>query len=178
VTAEANRRASVEKRLERLTDELRLERERRGDAEHREAMLRDELATVEATLAPTATDDKTAAPSIYLDGLSLLYVGGRPNQLSHLRAFGEQHGANFLHHDGGIDDRSGLLAGLISRADLVMFPVDCVSHDAVLMVKRLCRQAAKPFVPLRGAGMSSFVAALGRVVIASLRSSASTAAPA
>src|SRR4029453_8850762 len=57
-------------------------------------------------------------------------------------------------------DRTGLLAGLVSRADVVMFPVDCVSHDAVATVKRLCRQASKPYVPLRSAGLSSFVAAL------------------
>jgi hypothetical protein len=97
-----------------------------------------------------------------MDGLSLLYVGGRPSQVSHLRALGEQLGVMFLHHDGGVEDRSGLLSGLVSRADVVMFPVDCVSHEAVASVKRLCRQTAKPYVPLRSAGLSSFVAALGR----------------
>jgi hypothetical protein len=178
LTSEADRRASVEKRLERLTEELRLERERRAAAEHRGGVLRKELEAVEASFGPTATMDREVAElPAYLDGLSLLYVGGRPNQMSHLRAFGEQLGANFLHHDGGIDDRSGLLAGLVSRADVVMFPVDCVSHDAALMVKRLCQQAAKPYVPLRGAGMSSFVAALGRAEISGLRANASAAVP-
>jgi hypothetical protein len=176
-TSEVGRRVAVEKRNERLAEELRLERERRVAAEHREEALREELAAVEDRLAPIADDEDTASRA-RLDGLSLLYVGGRPNQVSHLRAFGEQLGADFLHHDGGIDDRSGLLAGLVSRADVVMFPVDCVSHDAALLVKRLCRQAAKPFVPLRGAGMSSFVAALGRAEIAGLRDNASAAAQA
>ncbi len=49
------------------------------------------------------------------------------------------------HHDGGVDERNGLLAGLVGRADLVLFPVDCISHDAALTVKRLCRQLGKPF---------------------------------
>jgi hypothetical protein len=171
-----NRQAAVEKRADRLTEELRLERERRGDAEHRETALREELEAVEVSLLPHAAAGDSEMPSC-LDGLSLLYVGGRPNQLSHLRAFGEQLGANFLHHDGGIDDRSGLLAGLVSRADVVMFPVDCVSHDAALMVKRLCRQAEKPYVPLRSAGLSSFVAAIGRTQIVGLPANASAAAP-
>ena len=47
-------------------------------------------------------------------------------------------------------------------ADLLEFgfPTDCVSHDAALQVKRLCRQTMKPFVPLRSSGVASFVAGL------------------
>jgi hypothetical protein len=56
------------------------------------------------------------------------------------------------------------LSALTSRADIVLFPVDCVSHDAALMVKRLCRQAGKPFIPLRSGGATSFLAALSRWV--------------
>ena len=46
------------------------------------------------------------------------------------------------------------------KADAVVFPTDCVSHDAALQVKRLCRQTMKPFVPLRSSGVASFVAGL------------------
>ncbi len=172
LATERHRRASVEKRLERIVDELRQEREHRNTAEHREAALRGELEAVEANLASTAaTDSETPALPVRLDGLLLLYVGGRPNQVSHLRALTEQLGAKFLQHDGGVEDRTGLLAGLVSRADMVMFPVDCVSHEAVAMVKRLCRQASKPYVPLRSAGLSSFMAALGRSDVTGLRAS-------
>jgi hypothetical protein len=97
---------------------------------------------------------------VALDGVTVLYVGGRPAQLGHLRDLGQRLGASFLHHDGGVEDRTGLLAGLVSRADIVMFPVDCISHEAALSVKRLCRQAGKPFLPLRSAGLGSFFAAL------------------
>ena len=38
--------------------------------------------------------------------------------------------------------------------------VDCVSHAAMSLVKRLCHQAGKPFVPLRSAGLAPFYAAL------------------
>jgi len=97
-----------------------------------------------------------------MDGLSLLYVGGRPNQIAHLRGLAEGLGAVFLHHDGGVEHHPDLLPGLTSRADAVLFPVDCVSHDAALMVKRLCRQADKRFIPLRSSGATSFLAALRR----------------
>ena len=157
---EAGRRAVLEERVERLSGELGRERARASDAERREGVLREELETVEASLEPARPDGEPTAPPACLAGRSVLYVGGRPDRLGHLRALGERLGVRFLHHDGGIDDRSGLLAGAISRADVVMFPVDCVSHDAVATVKRLCRQTSKPYVPLRSARMGSFVAAL------------------
>ena len=78
-------------------------------------------------------------------------------------ALGERCGAAFSHHDGGIEDRPDLLRNLAARADLVLFPVDCVSHDAAFRVKRLCRQAGKRYVPLRSAALGCFVAALGQI---------------
>lgn len=170
LTAERNRRVLLERRLEQVLDELGRERAQTETAARTESVLREELAAVEKRLlAPEAESPDSPGTPTSLHGVSLLYVGGRPNQLSHLRAFSEQRGATFLQHDGGVEDRTGLLAGLVSRADVVMFPVDCVSHEAVAIVKRLCRQAAKPYMPLRSAGMSSFVAALGRPVIAGHR---------
>lgn len=77
-----------------------------------------------------------------------------------LRELTERAGAAFIYHDGGIDERGGLLPGLVSRADAVLFPLDCISHTAMLLVKRLYRQAGKPFLPLRGAGLAAFCVAL------------------
>jgi hypothetical protein len=48
----------------------------------------------------------------------------------------------------------------VERADIVVCPVDCVSHDACLRVKSMCKQRGKPFLPLRNAGASSFHRAL------------------
>jgi hypothetical protein len=53
------------------------------------------------------------------------------HQIPQLRALSERSGASFLHHDVGIEDRSGLLEAQVSRANVVFFPVDCVSHNAV-----------------------------------------------
>jgi hypothetical protein len=50
-----------------------------------------------------------------------------------------------------------LLPGLVSRADCTVFPVDC---DAMGMLKRQCRRAAKPFVPLRTSSIASLFAGL------------------
>jgi hypothetical protein len=77
-----------------------------------------------------------------------------------MRAMVEGLGAEFLHHDGGVENHPNLLPGLVSRSDFALFPVDCISHDAANMVKALCRQAGKRFVPLRSASVTSLLAAL------------------
>jgi hypothetical protein len=157
-------------RAERLLGEARLaldgERRAREAAEQREQALQREAAAIETALAG---DDEIAgeAPSSLprLDR-TLLYVGGRPAGIGRLRRTAERRGAVFLHHDGGLEEREGLLPGLVSRADAVLFPTDCVSHAAMSLVKRLCRQAGKPLLPLRSAGLAPFCAALGHPALA------------
>jgi hypothetical protein len=60
-----------------------------------------------------------------------------------MRAAVERLGVTLLYHDGGIENHAGLLPGLASQSDLVLFPVDCISHDAAQAVKSLCRQGGK-----------------------------------
>jgi Uncharacterized protein conserved in bacteria (DUF2325) len=158
--SERKGRAVLESRIAKLRAELTRERELRIAAEHQEHCLREELEALEADAVQS---DSETPEAVSLAGLSVLYVGGRANQVAPLRATAERCGATVLHHDGGVEDRGGRLAGLVSRADVVMFPVNCVSHDAALMVKRLCRQLEKRFVPLRSSGVASFLVALGRI---------------
>jgi len=152
------------KRFEREIAEYRSaligERDARAETERQDNELRQELEEVEASLADIVGIDDGRQPPPRLSNLTVLYVGGRQAQIGHLRAFAERSGALFLHHDGGIEERGGLLQGLISRADCVFFPVDCISHAAMSLVKRTCRQSGKPFLPLRGAGLAPFCAAL------------------
>ncbi|MBV8336137.1 MAG: DUF2325 domain-containing protein [Alphaproteobacteria bacterium] len=145
-------------KLERQLADTRMalgaEQEARQAAEAQISLLQGELDAFEAHLATPESDEVHPR----LDA-TLLYVGGRPAQVSHLREVAERAGAALLHHDGSIEDRDGLLPGLVSRADAVLFPVDRVSHTAVLAVKRLCRLAGKRLVPLRSTGMGPFCAA-------------------
>jgi hypothetical protein len=159
--------ATAETRCERLERQLRscrtaLEAERitRIKIEKQDNELQEELAEVEATLAEIVETDGAGPEPPRLSNLTLLYVGGRQGQIGHLRQFAERSGATFLHHDGGVEERGGILQGLVSRADTVLFPVDCVSHAAMLLVKRICRHSGKPLLPLRSARLASFCAAL------------------
>jgi hypothetical protein len=150
-------RERIERELDVACATLSAEQEARRAAEEREAALRQELDAIEATLAVPEDAGIELLPRL---DLTLLYVGGKQARMGHLRALAERAGAMFLYHDGGLEERGGLLPGLVSRADAVLFPVDFISHSAMLQLKRLCRQAGKKFVPLRGAGLAPFCAAL------------------
>jgi hypothetical protein len=92
-----------------------------------------------------------------------LYIGARAHQIPQFKAVIERMGARFLHHDGGIEHSATLLPGLVSRADHLFFPIDCISHDAAAAVKRLCQQLEKPYQPLRTASLATLVSALARM---------------
>ncbi|GGF70334.1 hypothetical protein GCM10007301_32630 [Azorhizobium oxalatiphilum] len=124
--------------------------------------LEQELTALESSVAGTETAPE--ATEALLEGRRLLYVGGRPRQIEQVRALVEGLGGALMVHDGGMEENTTLLPGLISQADVALFPVDCVSHLASTQVKRLCRDAGKPFVPLRTSGLASFAAVLPDLV--------------
>ena len=161
LVGETRRSNALAEKLAVATSVLADERSARAKAEQEVGGLRRELDAIAASVLARAGDDMPAmTPDARLDGMTVLYVGGRQNQVAHLRAATAQSGAAFLHHDGGIEHHLNLLGGLTSQADLVMFPVDCISHHAALAVKQLCRQAGKRFIPLRSASATSLLATL------------------
>lgn len=110
--------------------------------------------------APAGLEDRQRLQD--LDGLTLLYVGGRPKLVEQLKALTARRGGILLTHDGGVEDNPALLPGLISQADAAFFPVDCISHRAAGTLKKVCREVLKPFVPLRAASVASFIAEIGK----------------
>ena len=117
-----------------------------------------------ADIAGEATPSRQEASAIDLCGRRIAYVGGRAGAVSHFRTVVESLNGHFCHHDGGIDDNIARLGGVLNQADVVLCPVDCVSHGACLKAKTFCKQTAKPFVPLRTAGLSSLVRGLHQAV--------------
>ena len=97
---------------------------------------------------------------IKLDGQSILYVGGRPGQISNLEKTADMFGAKFVHHDGGREDAITRLDKVLPSVDCVFCPISCVSHDACLRAKAGCKKYGKTFVPLRNASQASLKQAL------------------
>ena len=164
--AEVGGRNKMQRRLETVTAERDAERQQRRISEERERELRQELDLVELSLtAQLPTREGDGEQGIDLREIILLYVGGRAHHVPQFRELVERSRASFLHHDGGIEDRSGLLEAQVSRANVVFFPVDCVSHNAVATVKRVARYMGKPYVALRSSGLTSLAAALRRISV-------------
>ncbi len=155
---EKARTARLATHLAEAEDALSASREAIAALAQREAALLAELSAFERELGGEAAV-AGAEGEAGLDGRILLYVGGRPGQVEKLKAITGRRGGTLLTHDGGIEDNAALLPGLLSQAEAAFFPVDCVSHRAAGRIKKLCREAGKPFVPLRTASLASFLAA-------------------
>ncbi|GAB4355804.1 MAG: DUF2325 domain-containing protein [Gammaproteobacteria bacterium] len=98
-----------------------------------------------------------------LCGRCVLYVGGRARQCSHFRSLVERSNGRFVHHDGGREENPRRLGAVLSKADIVMCPLDCVSHDAVNRLKRLCERQEKRLVLIPRASLASFARGLREV---------------
>lgn len=106
-----------------------------------------------------APEGSTVHPAI--NGMQLLYVGGRPQTKLRIQNLVQEQGANLVCHDGGKTKTSiGSLKTLIETSHAVFIPVDRVSHISALETKRLCRQCNKPLIIMKSCSMSCFQQAL------------------
>lgn len=117
---------------------------------------RAERDALEAHLAPP----QERLQPLALVGKRIVYVGGRPHSTQAIQQMVHAAGGELVVHDGGIEDRLGLLVATLGRADLVVFPVDCIAHNPVSVLKRTCERHGVPYLPLRSAGIASFAAAM------------------
>jgi hypothetical protein len=112
------------------------------------------------------SSDSTASQQTSLSKLSgkrVVYVGGRPGSNAVLRQIVESAGGDFVVHDGGIEDRKGAFAAALPKADIVVFPVDCVDHDSMNLLKRVCDRHQVDYHPVRTASVASFVELMVRL---------------
>lgn len=125
--------------------------------------LTEENAALEAELSASmicprarCPDRDSQAELFELSGKRILCVGGVRSLIQYYRELVERRCGEFLHHDGGLEESLDAVTRALATVDVVFCSVDCVSHAACLNVKRACKHLAKPFVPLRSSGLSSF----------------------
>lgn len=161
----AGRAADQARRRERA---LVSARERARNAESENAALRARLRQLLRARPPAVrqhAQTAAACPGAEACRLDLaqrrvLYLGGRARAVERLKSIAADVNAELFHHDGGLEEAVDLIDGLVTRCDVVFCPIDCISHGACERAKHLCRKLAKPFVPLRSSGASSFRRAL------------------
>ncbi len=167
---EHHRRVSLEADERARQAEVSLAAQRREVASLRDAgealaenlnAARQEIRALEDVVQSNLADANAwTRPALDLSGQRIVYVGGRAGLIPHLRALVERANGTFVHHDGGIEETVERLGEAVAQGDAVFCPVDCVSHNACRLAKRLCKQRSKAFVPLRSSGLSSFVSSL------------------
>ena len=123
---------------------------------HKKQAAQREAAKASATTQSEASTSVQQNRSIR----SFLYVGGRDCQVAHLRQIASNHGAELIHHDGGLREAVSRIDTVLPSVDCVFCPIDCISHDACLRVKTGCKKFGKTFIPLRNGSKSSLERAL------------------
>ena len=156
----ANRLAQAEAREEALRAQLAALKAARSTAFSTAAL--DAAASDTEHPAPVALATAPAAVEvpIRLFNRSVLCVGGRSGSVPVYRNVIEQVGAQFAHHDGGLEDNAGRLDASLAAADLVICQTGCISHHAYWRVKDHCKRTGKQCVFVDNPSVSSLVRGL------------------
>ena len=108
----------------------------------------------------STNEDKNLSSTTDLNGKKVLYFGGRFRQAPHFRDLVEKLNGCLFFHDGGREDGDRRLDELLPQADVVVCPIDCISHSAIGRIKRECQKLNIRFLPVRRASLSTLGRAL------------------
>ncbi|MFS2004027.1 DUF2325 domain-containing protein [Duganella sp. CT11-25] len=152
--------------------------ERLGQMEERERAMRNQIAELKLELARAA---EPAAPiqeearqvvehvmkmPLRLSDRAVLCVGGRSGNVATYRELIEREGAQFAHHDGGLEDNANRLDASLAAADLVICQTGCISHSAYWRVKDYCKRTGKRCVFIDNPSISSLARGLEQADLA------------
>lgn len=93
----------------------------------------------------------------------VLCVGGRASLVPKYRALIGRAQADFLYHDGGVEDHLSRLPALLSSAHAVICFSGEVSHAAYRAVKRYCKVRGKPCALIQQPSMNGLNRALAAI---------------
>ncbi|MFL9919414.1 DUF2325 domain-containing protein [Paraburkholderia fungorum] len=161
-----SRREAAEQRVQQEQGAACALRKSRDEALAQLLQVQSECDALERATVDAAAGHGAGTRQASLDGIRgkrIVYVGGRPGSTAALKRLVEAAGGDFVVHDGGVEDRKGLLAAALPGADIVVFPVDCVDHDSMSTLKRVCERHQIDYHPLRTASVASFVELVGRL---------------
>lgn len=84
-------------------------------------------------------------------------IGGLDRTEGQLESLAHRAGHSLEFHAGHTGGNGAMqLRAAIRRADFVLIVTDVNSHGAVLLAKRLCRQAGRPYLVQRRCGRARF----------------------
>ena len=147
--------------------------ERLGQMEQRERAMRNQIAelklelarAVEAAPMPVLEETRQVVEHVMkmplrLSDRAVLCVGGRSGNVATYRELIEREGAQFAHHDGGLEDNANRLDASLAAADLVICQTGCISHSAYWRVKDYCKRTGTRCVFIDNPSISSLARGL------------------
>jgi len=146
--------------------------ERLVQMEERERAMRNQIAELKLELtraaeppAPIQEETRQLVEHVMrmplrLNDRSVLCVGGRSGNVATYRELIEREGAQFAHHDGGLEDNANRLDASLAAADLVICQTGCISHSAYWRVKDYCKRTGKRCVFIDNPSISSLARGL------------------
>ena len=90
-----------------------------------------------------------------LKDMRVAYVGGVESLESCYKEMVESFGCPFCYHCGHCEGGKKAIEGIVDKNDVVFCPIDINSHNACLLVKRVCKMRDKPCYFLRSSGVSA-----------------------
>ena len=90
-----------------------------------------------------------------LKDMRVAYVGGVESLESCYKQMAESFGCPFCYHCGHCEGGKKAIEGIVDKNDVVFCPIDINSHNACLLVKRVCKMRDKPCFFLRSSGVSA-----------------------
>ncbi len=148
--------------LEGLAKSVRFLQQAYDELEADNRSLRRKCAAAEPAALPEAVSTAAAGCSTEkkcsacdLCQRRVLIVGGIKKMENFYRKVVETCGGTFEYHDGYMHAGRGSLESKVRRADLVLCPVNCNSHGACLVAKRLGKKYGKTVRMLAGSSLSS-----------------------
>ncbi len=100
----------------------------------------------------------------------ILCIGGRGKLYPEYRCLVESLGGNLLIYRGNQKGDSDRLPDLLTYADLIICPVDCVHHETYFAVKFYCKKSGKPCAFLERSDLPTFCKGVEILTSASTRS--------
>jgi len=156
--------ASRTRLVQRLSRMDERERELREQIMELRQDARQDTARAAQAAAPAAVvqvaPPKPVKIALHLHDQSVLCVGGRSGNVATYRALIERVGAQFAHHDGGLEDNANQLDASLAAADLVICQTGCISHSAYWRVKDHCKRTGKRCVFIDNPSISSLARGL------------------
>ena len=91
-----------------------------------------------------------------LTGKTILCVGGRMKLYPEYNRLISNVGGSLMTFHGNHDDHLENLSQLLQETNLIICPIDCVNHEAFLMVKHYCQNSGKPCILIDRSEVSTF----------------------